>query len=155
MTVADVREAVHRDPVWRDRSNFIIAASIDPGSTGVTTEQLWARRIDDERHEICCIPFFVHDLALGDTVEVDADHLVTRVVESSGRYVFGIHFSGPDQPRDEVMERLSDMGALAEWSSRSLVAVDTRDEAHAQEIADVLQGHEDEGHLMYETGKSS
>ena len=54
------------------------------GSAGVTTEQLWARRVDDEHHEICCIPFFVYDLALGDTVEVDADHLVTRVVEPSG-----------------------------------------------------------------------
>ena len=151
--MADVREAIHEDPVWRDRSDFIIAASIDPGSTGVTTEQLWARRIDENRHEICCIPFFVYDLALGDTVEVDADHLVTRVVEPSGRYVFRLHFSRPSQPRDEVMERLSDLGALTEWSSRSLVAVDARDEEHAQQVADFLQEREDLGHLVYETGK--
>lgn len=152
--MADVREAVHEDPVWRDRSDFIIAARIDPGSTGISTEQLWARRIDDEHHEICCIPFFVHDLALGDTVEVDADHLVTRVVEPSGRYVFRVHFSRPEQPRDEVMERLSEMGALAEWSSRSLVAVDARDGDSAQQVADFLQEREDQGDLVYETGKS-
>ncbi len=151
--MADVREAVHEDPVWRDRSDFIIAASIDPGSTGVTTEQLWARRIDDEHHEICCIPFFVYDLALGDTVEVDADHLVTRVVEPSGRYVFRVHFNRPDQPRAEVIERLSDLGVLVEWSSRSLVAVDARDEEHAQQVADFLQEREDRGHLVYETGR--
>ena len=147
-----MREAVHKDPVWRDRSNFIIAASIDPGSTGVTTEQLWARR-EDDRYEICCIPFFVYDLALGDTVEVDADHLVTDVVARSGRFVFRVHFGEADQPRDEVMERLEGLGALAEWSSHSLVAVDARGESHAQEVADFLQEQEDAGHLMYETGK--
>lgn len=148
-----VREAVHSDPVWRDRADFIIAASIDPGSTGITTEQLWARRLDDERLELCCIPFFAYDLALGDTVEVDTEHLVTRVVEPSGRYVFRVHFARPDQPRDEVMEQLDGMDVLAEWSSDSLVALDARDEAHAQQVADVLQEREDRGHLVFETGR--
>ncbi|MCF6376451.1 DUF4265 domain-containing protein [Nocardioides KLBMP 9356] len=145
-------EVVHRHPAWRDRSNFIIAANIDPGSTGVTTEQLWARQ-DGDRYEICCIPFFVYDLALGDVVEVDGDHVMTQVVEKSGRYVFRVHFGQTDQPRDEVVERLQAMGAIPEWSSRSLVAVDARDESHAQEVADFLQEQEDGGHLIYETGR--
>lgn len=147
------REAVHRDPAWRDRADFIIAVEIDPGSTGITTEQLWARRVDDERFELCCIPFFAHDLALGDTVEVDADHLVTGVVEPSGRYVFRVHFSSPEQPRDEVMAQLAGMDVITEWSSDSLVALDARDHDHAQQVADVLQEREDRGHLVFETGK--
>ena len=147
------REAVHSDPVWRDRADFIIAVNIDPGSTGITTEQLWARRLDDERFEICCIPFFAYDVALGDTVEVDADHLVTRVVEPSGRYVFRVHFGSPEQPRDDVMEQLDGLGVLVEWSSDSLVALDARDGDHAQHVADVLQEREDRGDLVYETGK--
>jgi len=148
-----VREAVHTDPVWRDRADFIIAASIDPGSTGITTEQLWARSLDDARFELCCIPFFAYDLALGDTVEVDADHLVSRVVEPSGRYVFRVHFGSPEQPRDEVMDQLAGMDVLTEWSSDSLVALDARDHDHAQQVADVLQEREDRGHLVFETGK--
>lgn len=148
-----VREAVHSDPVWRDRADFIIATSIDPGSTGITTEQLWARRLDDERFEVCCIPFFAYDVALGDTVEVDADHLVTRVVEPSGRYVFRVHFGRPEQPRDDVMEQLDGLGVLVEWSSDSLVALDARDGDHAQQVADVLQEREDRGDLLFETGK--
>lgn len=151
--MADVREAVHRDPVWRDRADFIIATRIDPGDTDVSTEQLWARRIGDGRHELCCIPFFAYDLALGDVVEVDADHLVTRVVEPSGRYVFRVHFSRPDQPTDEVIAELTGMGALVEWSSPSLVAVDARDQEHAQQVADVLQAREDRDELVYETGR--
>lgn len=39
--MSGIREAVHRDPVWRDRSNFIIGAAIDPGDTNIATEQLW------------------------------------------------------------------------------------------------------------------
>lgn len=145
-------EAVHRHPAWRDRSNFIIAANIDPGSTGVTTEQLWARQ-DGDRYEICCIPFFVYDLALGDVVEVDGDYVMTLVVEKSGRYVFRVHFSQTGQAKDEVVERLQAVGALAEWSSNSLVALDAPDESHAREVADFLQEQEDAGRLVYETGK--
>lgn len=67
--------------------------------------------------------------------------------------MFRIHFASPDQPRDDVMERVSEMGALSEWSSASLVALDARDEPHAQQLADYLQQQEDEGHLVFETGK--
>jgi hypothetical protein len=45
-----------------------------PGGTKVTTEQLWARQVGDRHFELCCIPYFVYDLALGDVVEIDADY---------------------------------------------------------------------------------
>src|SRR5947209_2116831 len=61
------REAVHSEPVWRDRSNFIIAAEV-LGGGDTRTEQLWARQVDEHRFEVCCIPFFVYDVALGDVV---------------------------------------------------------------------------------------
>jgi hypothetical protein len=44
------REAVHQEPVWRDRSNFVIAVEIPFGGE-TKTEQLWARQIDDHRFE--------------------------------------------------------------------------------------------------------
>lgn len=150
-----IREAVHADPVWRERSNFIIATPIEPDETGISTEQLWARRVDDRHYELCCIPFFAYDLALGDIVEVDADYLVTRVSGPSGRYVFRVYFGRSAHPRDEILERLAELGALVEWSSAALLAVDTRDLSHAQQIADFLQGREDLGQLMFETGKSA
>lgn len=78
-------EAVHRHP-----ANLIIGTAIDPGDTDMTTEQLWARRIDDAHYELCCIPFFAYDLALEDVVEVEVDSSfqVTRVSAPSGRHVF-------------------------------------------------------------------
>ena len=70
VNVSAFREAVHSDPVWRDRSNFIIATPIEPGEAGVTAERLWARRVDDRHYQLCCIPFFAYDLALGDVIEI-------------------------------------------------------------------------------------
>ncbi len=79
----------HSEPVWRDRSNFIIGA---PLAEEGRTEQLWARQVGDRRFEICCIPFFVDDAALGDVVETDATFDLMRAVEPSGRYVFRVWF---------------------------------------------------------------
>ncbi|MFZ1452627.1 MAG: DUF4265 domain-containing protein [Ferruginibacter sp.] len=152
--VSSVREATHDEPVWRERSNFILATAIESGNTDVTTEQLWGRKIDDRHFELCCIPFFAYDLALGDVVETDESYLVRRVSTRSGRYVFRVWFGESFHPRDEVASKLESLGALLEWSSPNLLAVDARDAAHAQQIADYLQEQEDATRLMYETGKT-
>lgn len=150
-----VREAIHQEPVWRDRSNFVIATQIDPGETGISTEQLWARQIDERHYELCCIPFFAYDLALGDVVEVDASYMVKRVTKPSGRFVFRVYFGRSDYPRDDIVERLTALGGLLEWSSVNLLAVDAPDLAGAQPVADYLQEQEDQGQLMYETAKTA
>lgn len=152
--MATIREAAHRDPVWRDRSNFIIAVSIEPGATGISTEQLWARRVDARHYQLCCIPFFAYDLALGDVVEVDSNFLVNRVSSPSGRYVFRFYFHRTTNRRDEAVERLVELDALVEWSSATLLAVDASDLAHAQMVAGFLQEREALGQLMFETGRS-
>lgn len=131
MMMGKTREALHPEPVWRERSNFVIAAEVPDGGD-TETEQLWARQIDEHRFEICCIPFFVFDLALGDVVETDGDYLVRRVVESSGRYVFRVWFGESFHPRDDLAEELTRLGELLEWSSVNLLAVDAADEAHAR-----------------------
>lgn len=148
------REVVHGDPIWRDRSDFIIATEIDPGDTGITIEQLWARKIDDHHFELCCIPFFAYDLALGDLVEVDSDYLVRRVSRPAGRHVFRVHFSRANlRYRDDVILELAERGALVERSSPRMFAVDARDAPHAQQIADYLEAQERQERLIYEMGK--
>jgi len=145
--------ATHSDPVWRSRSDFIVAATINPGETEVETEQLWARRVDESRVELCCIPFFLYDVALGDILVVDAEFIYQSVAERSGRYVFRAWFGESTYPAD-VMERgLLEVEALFEWSSKNLVAIDARDADHAQLVADFLQDLQDRGELIFETGK--
>lgn len=145
----------HSEPVWRDRSNFIIHATLP--ETGYY-EQLWARQISSSKFEVCCIPFFLYDIALGDTVltEISDDqmHLVKTVSERSGRFVFRAYFADGDLAQQNPFEdMLTSVGALLERSSSQLLAIDGRDMEHAEQISNLLQTWEDAGSLQYETGK--
>jgi len=144
-------DAVHSAPVWRDRANFIIGAPLpEPGRA----EQLWTRQVGDRRFEICCIPFFVYDVALGDIVETDGNYDLVRVIVPSGRFAFRVWFGESSYPREAIAEELSELGALLEWSSANLLAVDAADAVRAQRVADYLAEQQGAGRLMYETGRS-
>ena len=76
---------VHPNPAWRDRANFIIRGRInsaDSGS-GPSIEQLWACQIDEFQFEICCIPFFLYNLTLGDVVTTGTFGESNRLKEES------------------------------------------------------------------------
>jgi len=144
-------DAVHEAPVWRDRADFVIGAPLPEEGRA---EQLWARQVGDQRCEICCIPFFLYHVALGDMVETDAGYDLERVVQPSGRYVFRVWFGNTAHPRQDVADELDGRGAFLEWSSANLLAVDAADERHAQEIADYLAEQQGADRLMFETGRS-
>jgi Domain of unknown function (DUF4265) len=149
---------VHQDPVWRERSNFVINAELPEKDRPRRFEQLYARRVGDDRFEVCCIPFALYDVALGDIVVTapkgDRKYVVREVVNPSGRYVFRVWFGESFHPRDEVAQELKALGSLTEWSSRNLLAVDAVDLEHAQMVADFLAESEKAGRLVYETGRS-
>lgn len=145
-------EAVHTEPVWRDRSNFIIGALLaDAGPGEFESEQLWARDVGDGMYEICCIPFFVYDLALADLVRVDADYNLVSVAVRSGRVPFRVFASDPSVIR-RVQSTVADLGGLSERFSPDLLAADAPDQATAQRIADFLAAQEAAGSLHFETG---
>lgn len=81
-------------------------------------------------------------------------YVVEGVVESSGRYVFRAWFGESFHPRAEIAAELEGLGALLEWSSVNLLAIDAADAEHAQRVADFLAGRQEAGHLLYETGRS-
>ena len=66
---------------------------------------------------MCCIPFFVFDLALGDVVATSPregrKYVVDKVVEPSGRYVFRVWFGESFQPRDEIASELKVLDHLS------------------------------------------
>jgi hypothetical protein len=158
MTGTQQEFVVHRDPVWRERSNFIVHAELPEKDRPKRFEQLWARQLSEDQFEVCCIPFFIYNLALGDVVATSSKagrkYVVAKVVRPSGRYVFRVWFGRSFQPRDEIVGELEALGSLVEWSSRSLLAVDAVDGEHAQPVADFLAEREKTGHLFYETGCS-
>ena len=156
--MADRDFVVHSSPARRERANFIIRADIREQGSPRSLEQLWARQLDDTRFELCCIPFFVYDLALGDEVETDAErYVIKRVVKRSGGYTFRAWFGDSDDidARDEVIAALRGLGLELEWYSENLLAIGAADEQWAQEVADLLLEQEQLGHLTYETGRTS
>lgn len=148
--------AVHPEPVWRDRADFIISCAVkeiegfdDP------REQLWARQVAEFQFEVCCIPFFLIDVSLGDIVETDESYLMTHVVQQSGRCTFRVQADiADDHHRTDLLSALQRMGALVEWSSESMFAVDAENDQLAQAVADLLHDGELSGHWTYETART-
>src|SRR6266487_3803765 len=122
---------VHANPVWRERANFIIGAKCSQeGSSSQQWEQLWARQTAHNRFEICCIPFFVYNLALGDEVETEPEsgknYVVQRVIRSSGHWTFRAWFKDTSDPaaRSEVPAEIERLDCLVEWFSANLLGID-------------------------------
>lgn len=149
----------HEDPVWRERANYIFQARIEAAdstdSDSSRSEQLWGRKIDEGRIEVCCIPFLVYGIALGDVIEIDESNEFERVVQRSGRSVFRVWLGGSENPpRDDVVAQLEAMGALLEWASPNLLAIDAADEDRAVSISAALLERQARDELLYEVGSS-
>lgn len=151
---------VHSKPVWRDRANFIIMGKIDSGGSpsGPSIEQLWAPQVDNFQFAICCIPFFLYDLALDDIVTTgmsgEEQYVIDSVVQRSGRFVFRVWLS-ESTDAEELSSLLTQAGCLIEMPSEvsRLLAIDAATEEMAQRVADILQEREDSGQIHYETGQ--
>ena len=145
---------VHLNPAWRDRANTLLHAPVSDDDPSVI-EQLWARHLTGNRFEICCVPFFVYDLALGDEVEA-IDYVVEQVVKPSGHYTFRVWLgdSSDLNIRDRISTVVPGMGCILEWYSENLLGIDAESESQAQELADFLINEEHAGALAYETGRS-
>lgn len=145
-------EAVHSSPVWRKRANFIFAAHLGMKNDKNEWEQLWGEMRSDGKLELCCIPFFVRNLSLGDIVEIDEDIIFRRVVKRSDQITFRIWFRNITRDkRDEVVQKLEDMSAILEWSSPNLLAV-SASRSNSMRIADCLHLYERNEWIQYETG---
>jgi hypothetical protein len=157
MTLTDAQFITHVNPVWRDRSNFIINAELPETGRPWRYEALFTRQVSRNQFEVCCIPYLLYNVALGDVVATrprnGRKYVVRKVVRSSGRYVFRAWLGESTYPREELGEHLHALGALVEWRTHNLLAVDARDQSHAQQVADFLAEGERAGHLVYETGR--
>src|SRR5262245_18202449 len=119
--------ATHRNPVWGDKSDFIIRADLSPFGMPGEFEQIWARKITENRFEICCIPFFTYGLALGDEVTSTLDFVICNVQRRNGHKIFRIAIeTGRDTVgiHKKLHEWVDQTGFLYEWSSDGYLAVD-------------------------------
>lgn len=148
-------EAIHNSPIWRNRANFVFAAHLGTKDGKNEWEQLWGQKTGSQRFILCCIPFFVRDVALGDEVETDADFVLCRVVQPSGQMTFRVWFGGQSTAaREELVREIGEANPLMEWSSENLLALSVPEGVEAQRLADYLHAKEQQGLLQYETGRS-
>lgn len=121
--------ATHANPVCRPTSSFMLRVSLDDiEGGGDNYEQLWTRRVGEDRFELCCIPFFAYDLALGDVVYADAatDYLIRSVEQRSGNGVVRVavkHRDDVEAVHLRLHDLLGKLEYLHEWFTPGYVAV--------------------------------
>lgn len=151
---------LHTHPVWRARADITLNMPIDSEDGVERSEQLWARRRGDHLYEICCIPFFIYDLALGDIIRIapqEGRNVVEGVVETHGHHTFRVWFGDAAtaaSSREELLARVESSHCLHEWFSDNLLAIDAPDDATAVALANYLLECEEAGRFQYETGRT-
>jgi hypothetical protein len=127
--LTDLNIKVHHHPAWRDRSDHLLRAPVDHAGEGNYFEQLWTRRIGDNRHEICCVPLFIYDLALGDIVEFYEGKVAAEsfaLVKPSGHETYWIWISDDCSARamEQIRGQLLENELEHEGFGFKLLAVD-------------------------------
>jgi hypothetical protein len=145
--------ATHSIPAWRSRANFLIRADLADHGLAGRMEQLWARKIDNNTFEICCIPFFTYGIALGDMVETDSGYFIRRVTEKGGHRTLrgAVANKGKvDDLHESIHRYLDRIGLMYEWYAPGYFAVDLPSPLRDDEIVPFLQGLATTGDLSYE-----
>ncbi len=139
----------HDEPVWREKSNYIVHAYVGGGEY----EQMYTKKFSKSICELCCIPLFAYGLALGDILEVDDEYLIKCVNKPSGRVVLRAYLKVKDRAtRVMIGNTIYDMGGLSEGNGTDLVAIDAPDSTVGLEIRSFLIEMETKGYLEFEDG---
>ncbi|MFK0116154.1 DUF4265 domain-containing protein [Streptomyces sp. NPDC090994] len=121
---------VHDEPADRPDRGYIAVVDLAPFGFPRQMEQIWLRPLGDGQYEICCLPFRVYGLAMGDVVSLnEEDGSINGVIRYSGNRVFRIYFpsSTPlgdfDSVKRDVISAIHDADLRAEWSGDRHVAI--------------------------------
>jgi hypothetical protein len=120
--------AAHQNPVRRPTPSFMLRAALDDIEGDGNFEQLWTKRLDEDRFEICCVPFFAYDLALGDVVRADADtgFVIQSVEKRSGNGVARVAVKRAEEAEtvhSDLHDLLQRLHYLHEWFAPGYAAI--------------------------------
>lgn len=148
---------VHLHPVWKEKINYSLHIPfVDARSRHVYWEQLWVKHLGNDVYEICCVPFYIYDLALGDVVHLkpvnNHEHLV--LAQSSGHRTARIRLKQieAEETRRQIFLFLEQHGCLYEWDSEQLIAVDIPSESVWFKVQMFLEEEAACGLIDYEQG---
>ncbi|MGI5186247.1 DUF4265 domain-containing protein [Dactylosporangium sp. CA-152071] len=148
----------HEVPAWRGEKHYIAMVDLAPFDLPGMLEQIWLREADVEgSYEVCCIPFHVYGLALGDVVQKDESDTVDRLIRKSGRRTLRVLFAEPRpsvDARSALRRAVDSAGLLSEWNGDRLVAIDVSDLSVMQPVFDCVQGEIQGGTAFWEWSDS-
>ncbi len=117
--------AWHHSPV--SASDFFIRVDLSQHGMAGRFEQLWVKKIDSQKFQICCIPFFTYGIALGDIVETDNDFTLLRILTKSGHRTLRVAIVIKEEQEiihDILHEWVNNTGLEYEWYASGYLAVD-------------------------------
>ena len=154
----------HLRPAWAEKADCVLQMRIETGNAQLDNppryEEIYARDLGEGFFQVCCVPFFLYDLALGDVVKVGAQNgaqIVEGVAQESGQHTFRAYFGRTFMPaaRDVLIDELSIMaGVVVEWYSEDLLGLSAENDAVANDLARWLETAMSRGQLQYETGRT-
>ena len=148
--------ATHLRPVWAAEADFLIMAVLpDPPLEG-KWEQLWTQRVSEDEFRVCCIPFFIYGIALGDVVRTTPQNgkkfVIEQVTQRSGR---GVLRFWTKHARPEHIARLhaviNQSCYLAESYGEHLLAIDLNSDGPHPDLDELCSQSVDLG-IIFERG---
>lgn len=120
--------ATHPNPAKKPVSSFMVRAALEGAGDGDNFEQLWTKRVGADLFELCCIPFFAYDMALGDVVRAEATsgYVVQGVARRSGNGVVRVAIKRREDVNEmhrKLHDLLGRLEYLCEWYAPGYVAV--------------------------------
>lgn len=150
----------HPHPVWADKADFLLQLRIQTGDPRMDDppryEELPVQDMGEGFCRICCVPFFLYDLALGDVLKL-TDGKLDGVAQESGHHTFRAYFGRAFMPaaRSVLIDELAMMpGVITEWYSNDLLGLSAENDAVAKQLARWLETAMSRGQLQYETGRT-
>lgn len=150
----------HPRPAWDDRADIALQLRIVTGNAHLDNppryEELPCKDLGDGFYQICCVPVFLYDLALGDILKL-RDGELEGVAQESGQHTFRAYFGRAFMPfaREVLIDELATMpGIVTEWFSEDLLALSAENDAVANLLARWLETAMSRGQLQYETGRT-
>lgn len=130
----------HEHPAWGSRVDTTVLAPV--AGMERAFEELPCERGEDGSYVVCCLPFQVEGVHLGDVVAAVVDRSGRPIVESvstrAGRVTVGLEVSLMRTSPAAIVERLDAMNRVYEWPGGSSIVVDAMDNADADELISLL-----------------
>jgi hypothetical protein len=144
----------HENPIGRGPSNHMIHADLSEREAG-WREQLWTRRLADDRFQVACLPFFTYGICYRDVVTIDSNHLVSAVVHKSGHRTLRVALAAAEHhTRDQLHEflhgKVTEADLPHEWLQGTYLAVDLAPGADPAALVAALEAPARAGALHWE-----